>query len=294
MQLRLENLSKAVGAQTHIYPLDLDLAPGINVLLGRTLAGKTTLMRLIAGLDQPTTGRVRVDGVDVTGVPVRERKLAMVYQQFINYPSFTVFDNIASPLKLEGLPRAEIEARVRQVAAKLHIDHLLERLPAALSGGQQQRTALARALVKNTNLILLDEPLVNLDYKLREEMRVELAALFADGRASVVYATTEPTEALLMGGHVAVLDSGRVIQHGRVGEVYRRPASTRVAAAFSDPPMNLFDARVEPAGAGPLGSACGSPCPASRSSPGARCALASAPITCGWPATRRVPQCDWI
>jgi glycerol transport system ATP-binding protein len=249
VQLRLENLSKTVGPQTHIYPMDVVLEPGINVLLGTTLAGKTSLMRLIAGLDQPSTGRVLVGGKDVTGVPVRERKLAMVYQQFINYPSLSVFENIASPLKLQGLPRTDIDARVRRVAAKLRMDHLLERLPAELSGGQQQRTALARALVKESDLILLDEPLVNLDYKLREELRAELSALFADGRSTVIYATTEPTEALLMGGHVAVLDAGRLIQYGPVVDVYRRPASTQVAAAFNDPPMNLFDAVVEEGGA---------------------------------------------
>jgi glycerol transport system ATP-binding protein len=249
VQLQLENLSKTVGRQTHIYPMDVTLAPGVNVFLGTTLAGKTSLMRLIAGLDQPSTGRVLVGGRDVTGVPVRERRLAMVYQQFINYPSLTVYDNIASPLKLRRLPRAEVDARVRRVAEKLRIDHLLERLPAELSGGQQQRTALARALVKESDLILLDEPLVNLDYKLREELRAELSSLFADGRAIVIYATTEPTEALLMGGHVAVLDAGCLIQYGPVVEVYRQPASTRVAAAFNDPPMNLFDALVQERGA---------------------------------------------
>ena len=245
MQLQLENLSKTVGRQAHIHPTDVTLAPGINVFLGTTLAGKTSLMRLIAGLDQPNSGRVLVDGADVTGISVRERKLAMVYQQFINYPSLTVFDNIASPLKLQRMARGEIDARVRRVSAKLRIDHLLDRLPAELSGGQQQRTALARALVKESDLILLDEPLVNLDYKLREELRAELSSLFADGRSTVIYATTEPTEALLMGGHVAVLDAGCLIQYGPVVDVYRRPASTRVAAAFNDPPMNLFDARIE-------------------------------------------------
>ena len=164
MQLVLERIEKQVGAQTHLYPMDLALQPGeVTVLLGATQAGKTSLMRLMAGLDQPTRGRVQVDGLDVTGVPVRERNVAMVYQQFINYPSMTVFDNIASPLKLRG--ERKVTERVRALAAKLHIEPFLERYPAELSGGQQQRVALARALAKAAPLVLLDEPLVNLDYK---------------------------------------------------------------------------------------------------------------------------------
>ncbi|QNM98088.1 ABC transporter ATP-binding protein [Chitinimonas koreensis] len=246
MQLHLEGVSKLVGAETHIHPLDLTLQPGkINVLLGQTRAGKTTLMRLMAGLDRPSQGRVLADGVDVTGVSVRRRKLAMVYQQFVNYPSFTVFENIASPLRLAGgLSDAEIRARVGAIAEKLHIAHLLDRLPGALSGGQQQRTAMARAMVKNAPLLLLDEPLVNLDYKLREELRAELKELFTGGQTTVVYATTEPQEALLLGGHTAVLDEGRLLQFAPTLEVFHHPATRRVAQVFSDPPMNLFPATV--------------------------------------------------
>ena len=173
-------------------------------------------------------------------MPVRQRNVAMVYQQFINYPSMTVADNIASPLRLRGEP--DIDARVQELAAKLHIEPFLERLPAELSGGQQQRVALARALAKNAPLMLLDEPLVNLDYKLREELREELPQLFAAGRSTVVYATTEPTEALLLGGYTAVLDAGELLQYGPTAEVFHRPKSIRVARAFSDPPMNLVAA----------------------------------------------------
>jgi glycerol transport system ATP-binding protein len=165
----------------------------------------------------------------------------MVYQQFINYPSFTVFDNIASPLRRAGMAFDEIERRVRAAATTLHIEHLLERTPAQLSGGQQQRTALARALVKDASLLLLDEPLVNLDYKLREELRAELRDIFRQREAIVVYATTEPSEALLMGGSTIVLDKGRVLQAGRTVETYHRPASVRVGQIFSDPPMNLIE-----------------------------------------------------
>jgi glycerol transport system ATP-binding protein len=257
MQLSLEQVGKTVGPSVHLHPMSLSPAPdAVTVLLGATQAGKTSLMRLMAGLDVPTSGRVLVDGRDVTGVPVRERNVAMVYQQFINYPSMTVFDNIASPLKLGGRSRDEIERRVRELAARLHIEVFLDRLPAELSGGQQQRVALARALAKNAPLMLLDEPLVNLDYKLREELREELTQLFAAGDSTVVYATTEPGEALLLGGYTAVMDAGELLQYGPTAEVFHRPKSLRVARAFSDPPMNLLAADVAEGGAqlrgGPL------------------------------------------
>jgi len=243
MELTLDRIEQRFGAQAHLYPLDLTLKPrAVTVLLGATQAGKTTLMRVMAGLDAPSAGRVRVDGIDVTGLPVRERNVAMVYQQFINYPSMTVFDNIASPLKLRknGLDKTAIAARVDELAARLHIAPFLKRLPAELSGGQQQRVALARALAKQAPLMLLDEPLVNLDYKLREALRDELSQLFAGGESTVVYATTEPTEALLLGGYTAVMDAGELLQYGPTAEVFHHPKSMRVARAFSDPPMNLI------------------------------------------------------
>ena len=172
MTLQLEKVSKRVGAEKHLYDIDLSLAHGsLNVLLGPTIAGKTSLMRLMAGLDRPTSGRLLLDGQEITGMPVRKRSVAMVYQEFINYPSLTVYNNIASPLRRAGVAKDEIDRKVRQAAGALDIDDLLERLPSELSGGQQQRTALARALVKKAELLLLDEPLVNLDYKLREQLR---------------------------------------------------------------------------------------------------------------------------
>ena len=247
MQLALDSISKRVGAQTWLYDMSLALqSNAVTVLLGATQAGKTSLMRIMAGLDTPTAGKVTVDGVDVTGMPVRERNVAMVYQQFINYPSMKVFDNIASPLKLRG--DKDIDARVRELAGRLHIDMFLDRYPAELSGGQQQRVALARALAKGAPLMLLDEPLVNLDYKLREELREELTQLFAAGQSTVVYATTEPGEALLLGGYTAVLDEGRLLQYGPTAEVFHAPNSLSVARAFSDPPMNLIPATPLPQG----------------------------------------------
>ena len=251
MELRLEHIEQRAGAEVYLYPLDLALVPfAVTVLLGATQAGKTTLMRVMAGLDAPAKGRVVADGQDVTGRSVRERNVAMVYQQFINYPSMTVAENIASPLKLrrQSLARRDIDARVNELAAKLHIEPFLRRLPADLSGGQQQRVALARALAKNAPLMLLDEPLVNLDYKLREELREELSQLFATGASTVVYATTEPTEALLLGGYTAVMDAGHLLQYGPTAEVFHRPRSIRVARAFSDPPMNLIAGTAQSTG----------------------------------------------
>ena len=247
MQLTLEGISKTVGPQKWLY--DMSIAPrsgAVTVLLGATQSGKTSLMRIMAGLDEPTSGQVLVDGKNVVGVPVRERNVSMVYQQFINYSSLKVFDNIASPMKLRG--EKGIDQHVRALAEKLHIEMFLDRYPSELSGGQQQRVALARALAKGAPLMLLDEPLVNLDYKLREELREELSQLFAAGGSTVVYATTEPGEALLLGGYTAVLHEGELLQYGPTAEVFHAPRSLRVARAFSDPPMNLLPAQPVPGG----------------------------------------------
>jgi len=243
--MRLVDISYRQGTQTWLYPLDLTLAAGaVNVLLGSTLAGKTTLLRLIAGLDRPSTGHLLIGNRDVTHVPVRQRNLAMVYQQFINYPSFTVFENIASPLRIAGKSEAQIRQRVHALAETLRLTAYLSRRPSELSGGQQQRTALARALAKDAELLLLDEPLVNLDYKLREELREELTQLFANGKTTVVYATTEPQEALQLGGHTAVLDQGRLVQFGATLDVFRKPGTLAAARAFSDPPLNVIPAQL--------------------------------------------------
>lgn len=249
MTLELKNITRTVGVQTHIHPTNLRLSAGtMNILLGPTLSGKTTLMRLMAGLDAPSTGQILWQGADVTGMRVQERNVAMVYQQFINYPSMSVFDNIASPLRIARISEAEIKARVHEVAELLKIDPLLTRRPLELSGGQQQRCALARALVKNAGLVLLDEPLANLDYKLREELRVEIPRIFAKSGAIFVYATTEPEEALLLGGNTATLWQGRLTQFGPTARVYRQPGDAVTARVFSDPPMNFID--IEKQGAG--------------------------------------------
>ena len=250
LALKLEGVEKRVGAATHLYPFHLDLVPGqLNVLLGATLAGKTSLLRLMAGLDAPSAGRIQEGSGgawrDVTGLPVRQRDLAMVYQQFINYPSLSVRENIASPLRLRGVAKGELEQRVATIAEQLRLTPFLDRRPAELSGGQQQRTALARALAKDAGLLLLDEPLVNLDYKLREELRAELLQLLRVRNTTVVYATTEPQEALQLGGNVVVMEAGRVVQSGPTLEVFHRPATLAAARAFSDPPLNVLPARFD-------------------------------------------------
>ncbi len=239
MTLELRNVVKRVGADIHIHETSLELKDdGFNILLGTTLAGKTSLMQLMAGLERPTSGEVWFDGKNVTGVPVQKRNVSMVHQQFINYPHLSVFENIASPLRVARMPKAQLTSRVEQVAELLRLAPMLKRRPAELSGGQQQRTALARALAKDADLVLLDEPLANLDYKLREELRDELPRLFKDRGCTVVYATTEPTEALMLAGYTATLHEGRVTQFGETAKVYRQPRDLTSARVFSDPPIN--------------------------------------------------------
>src|SRR4051795_6898892 len=240
MSVALDHVTRTLDGIDTIRDVSLELDRGtLSVLLGPTLSGKTSIMRLLAGLDRPNSGRVLVDGKDVTGLDVRKRSVAMVYQQFINYPSLTVYENIASPLRVQGKPRGEIERRVGEAARLLKLEPYLNRTPLQLSGGQQQRTAIARALVKGADLVLLDEPLANLDYKLREELRTELPRIFEASGAIFVYATTEPSEALLLGGNTVCMWEGRILQAGDTSKVYRQPDTLRVAQVFSDPPLNI-------------------------------------------------------
>jgi len=245
MSLVLKNVIKRVGPDTHIYDTSVEFKnDGFNVLLGTTLSGKTSLIQLMAGLERPTSGEIWFDGKNVTRVPVQKRNVSMVHQQFINYPNISVFDNIASPLRVVGLSRPVIDERVGRVAEMLKLTAMLGRKPNELSGGQQQRTALARALVKDADLVLLDEPLANLDYKLREELRDELPKLFADRGCLVIYATSEPAEALSLGGHTAALHNGCITQYGETSSVYRQPVTLRAARVFSDPPINAVPVEI--------------------------------------------------
>lgn len=199
----------------------------------------------MAGLDRPTSGDISFNGESVLKTAVQKRNVAMVYQQFINYPSFTVYENIASPLRVAGVDDNTIDKKVRDAAEMMKLTPYLERGVLNLSGGQQQRTALARALVKEAELVLLDEPLANLDYKLREELRIELPRIFAETGAIFVYATTEPQEALLLGGDTATLHEGRVTQFGKTINVHNKPIDLITAQTFSDPPMNIIEVQKQ-------------------------------------------------
>jgi len=249
LKLELRDAVKRYRTATALDGLTLEVDDDVDMvaIVAPTGSGKTTLLRVLAGLDQLDSGSLKVRGEDVTGIHVQKRNVSMVYQKFVNYPSLRVFDNIASPLQVSR-PRpskTEIERRVHAIAEKLGIDAYLRRYPQELSGGQRQRVALARALVKEVDLVLLDEPLGNLDYKLREALRSDLKQLSRERDALFVYATPEPIDALMMASHVAVLSEGRVVQYGPTSDVHAVPRHAEVGRRFSEPPMNLLACRVE-------------------------------------------------
>jgi len=242
LSLELQDISLVVDRQLYLQNINLSFEAGaFNVLLGRTLAGKTSLMRVIAGLDKPTAGRVVLDGHDITHLAVQKRQVSMVYQQFINYPHMSVWENIASPLRLAKVNSSEITRRVNNIAELLHIEEYLHRYPLELSGGQQQRCAMARALVKDAQIILFDEPLVNLDYKLRETLRFELKLLFKQRDSIAIYASTEAHESLALGGTTTLLHEGKVLQSGDALAQFYQPSNADAADLYHEPPMNRFD-----------------------------------------------------
>ena len=242
MTIELKNASKLVRGITHIKPTSLVMKTGrFNVLLGQTGAGKTSLIKLMAGLDPLASGQILFDGEDVSKLSTQKRNISLVHQFFVNYPHMTVFENIASPLRVAGMAQPEIDGRVQEAADILQLSPMLNRRPHELSGGQQQRCALARAIAKESRAVFLDEPLANLDYKLREELREQLPELFAGRGAVVVYATSEPEEALLLGGETALMDDGVVTQFGPTARIYRAPKSLTAARVFSDPPINAAE-----------------------------------------------------
>jgi glycerol transport system ATP-binding protein len=246
VSLQLKNVGITQGKEMILEDISYDFEPGIiYVLMGRTSSGKTSLMRAIAGLIDLTDGEMFFNGVDFETVPTWRRDTAMVYQQFINYPNRTVLQNVAFPLQLSGMKRAEANEKALEIIKMVGLSDFVDRKPGELSGGQQQRVAIARALIRNANILLLDEPLMNLDYKLREQLREEFRDLFTTSQDSItLYATTEPSEALLIGDELLVLHEGRIIQHGKPAYVFEHPNSVTVAQIVNEPPMSILSARI--------------------------------------------------
>jgi ABC-type sugar transport system ATPase subunit len=245
-KVSLRGIRKQFGNFTALRDIDLDIEPvEFFALLGPSGSGKTTTLRLIAGLETPDAGTIHVDGTDVTFAAPGDRDVAMVFQNYALYPHMTVRDNIAFPLKMDGVRKGEIEALVREAAAKVKIDHLLHRRPGQLSGGQQQRCALARAIVRKPRLFLLDEPLSNLDAKLRLETRVELKKLQRNLDVTAIYVTHDQEEAMTLADRMAIFLDGRIMQVGTPEEVFDRPQTVEVAAFVGSPPMNLIPGRLQ-------------------------------------------------
>jgi multiple sugar transport system ATP-binding protein len=245
--ISLEHVTKVFASDVFaVDDVSLDITDGeFMVLVGPSGCGKSTILRLIAGLDEVTAGEIVIDGTPVTDLPPKDRDVAMVFQNYALYPHMTVAENVGFGLRLRGTPKAERDRRVVEVAKVLKLDTLLERKPAALSGGQRQRVAMGRAMVREPQAFLMDEPLSNLDAKLRVQMRSELARLHDRLRTTTVFVTHDQVEAMTLGHRVAVLKDGVLQQVDTPQALYRRPANIFVAAFIGSPPMNLVEARVE-------------------------------------------------
>ena len=245
-RIQLDGLSKRFGSVTAVDAVSLDVTDGdFLVLLGPSGCGKSTLLRMIAGLIEPSAGRLLADGKDITFTPPRDRDLAMVFQSYALYPHLSVARNITFPLRARRRPKAEIRRRLAEVADVLELGELLDRRPKDLSGGQRQRVALGRALVRDPGAFLMDEPLSNLDAKLRTATRAGISALHRALGRTFVYVTHDQVEAMTMATRIAVMNAGKLEQVGTPAEVYDRPASVFVAGFLGSPAMNLLDARIE-------------------------------------------------
>jgi len=243
--LRLSGISKSYGKVRALDNLSFDVAEGrFFVLFGPSSVGKTTTLRTIAGLVTTDSGRLEINGHDVTTAPIAGRGVSMVFQSFALYPHLTVYENFAYPLKEEGVAREEIDKRVKETAAMLKLSHRLERKPNTLSGGEQQRVALGRSLIRRPKILLLDEPLTNLDAKLRHDMRAELKRLHRQFGMTIVYATPDELEALSMGEEIAVMRDGAVVQRGTPDQLYEQPGDTYVAGKIGSPHMNMVKATL--------------------------------------------------
>jgi len=243
--LRLSGISKSYGKVRALDNLSFDVPEGrFFVLFGPSAVGKTTTLRTIAGLVATDSGRLEINGHDVTTAPIAGRGVSMVFQSFALYPHLTVYENFAYPLREEKVGREEIDSRVKETAAMLKLSHRLERKPNTLSGGEQQRVALGRSLIRRPKILLLDEPLTNLDAKLRHDMRAELKRLHRQFGMTIVYATPDELEALSMGEEIAVMRDGAVVQRGTPDELYDQPIDTYVAGKIGSPHMNMVKATL--------------------------------------------------
>ncbi|WP_349961760.1 ABC transporter ATP-binding protein [Rhizobium sp. ZPR3] len=241
----LQNIRKDFGSLTVMNGVDLTVEGGeFCVFVGPSGCGKSTLLRMIAGLETSTSGRISIDGKDVTDAEPSERGIAMVFQSYALYPHLTVSENIGFGLSLAKRPRAEIEEKVRQTADILQLSHLLDRKPKALSGGQRQRVAIGRAIIRNPKVFLFDEPLSNLDASLRSQMRMELTELHAKLGATMIYVTHDQVEAMTMADKIVVLNGGRIEQIGTPMDLYHNPATPFVAGFIGSPKMNLFEGEI--------------------------------------------------
>jgi multiple sugar transport system ATP-binding protein len=244
--LVLESLTKRFGRETVLEDASLAVEQGETVVVfGPSGCGKTVLLRLIAGIHEPDAGAIRIDDRTVTHLAPEDRNVGMAFQNFALYPHMSAFDNIASPLRARGLTAAEVTRRVEEVATLLKIEHVLGHLPRALSNGQKQRTSLARSLAPGPAVLLLDDPLRNVDAKLRYEMRLELPRVLKAFNATVLYVTQDYKEAMALGHRVAVLMGGRFVQVDQPARLYTRPVSRDVARLFGDPTINLYEAHAE-------------------------------------------------
>ena len=243
--LECRRLRKAYGELEVLHEIDIEMADGeFLVLVGPSGCGKSTLLNCIAGLEEITAGTLRIGGRDVTREPPKDRDIAMVFQSYALYPTMTVGENIGFGMRIRNVPKPDRVARIAEVAGLLQIDHLLDRKPSQLSGGQRQRVAMGRALVREPTLFLFDEPLSNLDAKLRVEMRAEIKRLHDRTGASIVYVTHDQVEAMTLATRIVVLKDGRVQQIGTPAEIYHDPANTFVADFMGSPPMNLVPGRM--------------------------------------------------
>ncbi|BDG71375.1 ABC transporter ATP-binding protein [Roseomonas fluvialis] len=247
--LDIEGVTKSFGTTKVLHGIDLAIQDGeMVVIVGASGCGKSTLLRIVAGLETATSGAVKIDQVDVTPLEPADRDIAMVFQTYALYPHMTVFDNMAYGLKIRGLPKAEIRARVQEAADLLSIGQLLERKPRQLSGGQRQRVAMGRAIVRHPKLFLFDEPLSNLDAKLRVQMRAEIRRLQKRLRVTSLFVTHDQVEAMTLGDRLVVMHEGRAAQIGTPMEVWARPADTYVASFIGSPAMNFLPATLTEGG----------------------------------------------